>query len=384
MSKHGVRPSETSITKFIRSNRVFLPPNIGKHVRGASLEDFCPFCLAEHNNNTIFYRKKISEPLSILLNTYSCDMCNEEIEKKSSDKNMEDMFEEFSVRAGVKAIQRIDGVVHEASFPNDTHKFYNHLNPDKEPFRITPDCCLFCQVHLGAAKNEQIDPQKKLFVEYFIPVGMEMYHLDGGQVKHSRSCDLVMTSKLSDTYIAHLLTFSGIDICKRCGDQYFVNNSEVDSRNASQTFGKHMCPECCYNNLQSDDKLMYEGENLMVPYSNIVRDEFHKIQRFVDVNCSYCSSPVAIDLTMHPEEVINKHTETNLKFICDDCVFRETAPINVLVKDDIITRIFNINDKFYIKRVTTKGKFLNFDTSLNAEEVLKFLLAEENEQLTLY
>jgi len=385
MSKLVARTSQGILNKFLRSNRVLLPQSIGLYTRGAIKQDLCPFCDSGHDNNVIMYRPKPNAAVTLLLNTYSCDTCNAIVQEDTLYPKMEDLFEEHALRAGTKASERIDGMIYDATFPSNAHLYYSHVNPDEAPFKLKQEHCFYCDSYLGYKSTQGFLQYEDISMVHIIPSGLEQFTIDGGNVKICKSCSLIINSKLTDSYVSHLLGFCGVDVCRKCGDQYFVGNTEIDSRNAAQTFGKHMCPECCYNTLADDQKLVtYEGEDLFKPYSKLVRDGDYKINRYYAQPCHYCSEPIGIDLTLHPEEVVNKFVSLQGHFTCDECMFRENAPIKVLKKSDINIRIYEINNKFYIKKTTNGGRVLNFHTSLSTDEALNYLLNEyDDKQLKL-
>jgi hypothetical protein len=298
---------------------------------------------------------------------------------------MDKLFEEFALSSGSATLAKIDGVVYDGTFPDNAHHYYTHIDSDEAPFKVKSDNCFYCNSYVGNSHSQGFIDPEGIAVEHIIPTGFEQYSIDGGHVKICKSCNLILGSKLQDTYMSHLLSFCGLDVCRKCGDQYLVTNSEIDARNAAQTFGKHMCPECCYTTLAYDERLMnYEGDNLFAPYSKIIRDGDHKINRYYAQECYYCSEPIGIDLSVHPEETVKRFVSSQGHFTCEECMFRDNSPIKVLNKKDIIIRVYEINNKFYIKKTSVGGKILSFHTSLDSDTALDLLLNEyDDRQLKL-
>lgn len=380
MGKINKRTAKGVIDRFVRSKRTLLPPNVQLYKTGNFKEDFCPFCDEPHDDLMLMYRPTLHSQLIILEGVSTCIFCNNCLELKTEENKMEDLFEGFAKRAGEKTVSRMDDFVYEGIFPSDVHKFYTHLDPDVEPFKVCSDKCIFCE---GFTGGERISNTPEVYKEIHTPMGNESYTLDGGVVRICSSCNLILSTRLPQGYMNHVLTYCGFDVCPDCQQQYLISNLEMDARKSEGTFGHHSCSECTYNRFVNSHSLKSGDEDLLSIY-NIKRDEeTFKINRYVSKDCQSCNDEIGLDITYTPHYILQTYISKQGKYTCGECMFMDNAPTDIVLKDNKVLRIYNIKDKFYVKTSTKNGKHIHLHHELSASEVVNILLENSSTQLEL-
>jgi hypothetical protein len=380
MAKINKGAAKASIDKFIRSRRTLLPTNSAWYQSGNIREDFCLFCNEVHEDVMVLYRPTLNSSLRLLEGVNICTKCELYLGEKDGAHKMEDIFEKFSEMAGQDVVTRLDDFVYEGIFPADTHKHYSHLNSEEEPYKLCDEKCVFCKGFTGGHK---ITAEVEVYKEIPVPVGSEHYYLDGGMVRICSSCNLILSSRLPNGYLQHILTYSGYDKCPKCDDQYLVMNLEMDARKSDNSFGHHTCPECTYKNLISQHSLKYGDEDLFSMYAAARDSETHKISRFNSKDCQTCSQQIGIDVTYSADYILSHFISKGGKYTCEDCMFMDNSPQEVVHIQGKIARIYSIKNKFYIKETTKSGKLVHLYHDLSSQEVINYLLKKNGTQTEL-
>lgn len=380
MGKATKGTSKGIIDRFVRSKRTLLPHNISWYQRDNFKEEFCPFCDEVHSDIMLMYRPTMNSQTIILEGVYVCEECDKALADKTSDDQMEDLFEGFAKRAGEQTVSKIDAFVYEGIFPENTYKHYQHLNPDIEPFKVCSDKCIFCEGYTGGTV---ITDRPEVYKELPVPMGNESYILDGGIVRICASCNLILSTRLTGGYMNHILEYCGYDLCSDCGNQYIISNLEVDARKSEGTFGHHSCTECTYKRFIDSHSLVANDEDLLGIYKVSRDPESFKINRYITKDCGTCGDEIGLDITYTPAYILRAFISKQGIYSCSECLFMDNSPIEFVLNGDKILRIYNIKGKFYIRVSTRSGKNIHLHTELTAQQVIEHLLGNSTKQLEL-
>jgi hypothetical protein len=356
----SITPS--SLNKYIRSKGTIVPKNIYAYTTWGDNSSLCPLCDELHENIPFTYRKTLTSEFETVNNVFICWPCNNVIEKHIF--NRQDMFDNFSSRS----VEAINKYMHEGIYPENVHQHFEHLAPEKEPFHVKSDYCIFCQSYLGSLTNAY--DSKRIVIQ--VPLGRLPYELDGGKCSICTSCQYLMEA--SEQKVREIETNEVSDVCAKCTDIYAITTTEHDCRVAQKSLGQHCCPECAYLQMEDTSSIFTaDDESDLMKMYRILRDSQYRIQRFAPTTCQVCDAFIELDLTFHPDHVLRNFISRTGVFCCPDCLVDDRSPISFVQNLHLMVRVYEESGEVLRMRVHSKSGKLLKDVSLESEEVVSYL-----------
>jgi len=356
----SITPS--SLSKYVRSRGTILPQNIYAYTTWGDNSALCPLCNELHEDIPLTYRKTLTSEFEPVKNVFICWPCNNVIEKHIFNK--QDMFDNFSH----KSADALNKYMHEGEYPEDVHLHFEYLAPEKEPFLVKNNYCIFCKNHLGSLTNAY--DSKRVVIQ--VPLGRLPYELDGGRCNICTSCQYLMEA--SGEKVQQLDDNGAMDVCAKCSLPHAITAIERDCRIAQGSLGQHCCPECTYLQLEDSSSIFTtDDESDLMKMYRILRDSQYRIQRYAPTSCHVCQSFIELDLTFHPDHVLRKFVSIGGVFCCEDCLVGDKSPITFVQNIHLKVRVYQETAGTLRMRVhSTSGKLLK-DTIMDDEQAVSYL-----------
>jgi hypothetical protein len=135
------------------------------------------------------------------------------------------------------------------------------------------------------------------------------------------------------------------EVCVHCKKLYPITLAEYSYRRGQETEGKHLCPDCAYEQMYS-----MEPDPIVLPMQQGV--EF--LDRNIFVACQFCDEPITLDTTL-PKKFLHKQFVSNMKRICKVCRTYGDQPLFSFVSKDKRFRAYPVKDDHFRVVVTARN-----------------------------
>jgi hypothetical protein len=351
MDRPGRRAAQAAFERFIISGGMELPDWIREFKIGETLENLCPFCTDEHDGIGLETLVPITK--AALKGLFLDDGCaNKLLESNAFASNN---------------LAKVERFISDLEFPFKTSAFLIHRTKiDDSDRAYFSGHCVLCST-LCLSRGVQVP----------VPFGLNPSHIDGGLVFLCSSCNQLLR-KLNNSW-SKVLKDAGCmyDRCPRCNEDYWITESEAEFRSATTHFGKHLCPECTYRNLnstthsfgntrwQSVHVLRYDADNC-------------SIIRHSAVSCETCNDTLTVDLTLTPETILSEFISVEGKVTCEYCFQDEHSPLVLAKVGGKFFRVYKNGDKYDLKISDHIERLLGNHKELGGEEVLRIIESGNN------
>lgn len=340
------------LDNYVRSYGTVIPKDfIFYQAPDGDKHALCVFCDRLHDHHPILRHDYANSDSAIVVaGVFTCDACAivvERMEMRSMGDRPADVIESAlkGLFGDVEAQNRernVGNYVREGLFPPYVHLYYQHLRTEGDPLWATHRThqCVFCDAKVEAYTSDTF------MIE--VPVGSDMYHLDGGLVLTCALCTSLIKDHIPEPHFEGWLSNTFVTkICPRCTSAYLVTKDEDEYQYMSKTNGQHSCPECTYINVNAST----EG-----PFYYRAQETDGKLKRYMDSLCGFCQEYFGVDQTLSERYILSKHVTDSGQITCLECCYQTHQPISSLRVQDLVW-IFYYNEKkgkaFAIKRTLT-------------------------------